>query len=334
MGPQGPAGPQGDPATDDQTLQTNSSAGNISITGGNEITINVEDADADPTNEYNASVSFDGSSLTVTDAGGSKSADLSSLAYDDSQLQADVAQNTTDIASNVANISTNTSNIAVNSADIATNKGKIATNENNIANLQADVAQNSSDIAANTSDIAAHIAADQDTDPSNEVQTLSLSGTDLTISGAGGNTVTLTPLIDTNLATDNLTQDPENRSYNMNNQALGFVNGMVGIGTNTPTSRLSAAGSFSTPIRSTAVNTTLGIDDFTLIMTAKDLMISLPAANTCQGRIYVLKNTANGDNATNISFRDKKGDPETKIDKEKTLWLQSDGTNWHLINIL
>ena len=137
-----------------------------------------------------------------------------------------------------------------------------------------------------------------------------------------------------NLATDNLTQDAETRNYNMNSQNLGFTNGRVGVGTTTPTSRLAVAGSFSSPIRSTAVNTSLGIDDFTLIMTAKDLIITLPAASTCQGRIYVLKNTANGDNNTNISFRDKKGDPETKIDKEKTLWLQSDGTNWHLINVL
>ncbi|MBT8281125.1 MAG: collagen-like protein, partial [Muriicola sp.] len=214
-GPQGPQGVPGDPATDDQTLTTNNSAGNISITGGNTITLNVNDADANPLNE---------------------------------------------------------------------------------------------------------------------IQTLSLTGRDLTISGTGGNTVTLPVLI--NLATDNLTQDAETRTYDMNTQNLGFTNGSVGIGTSTPTSRLSTAGSFSSPIRSTAVNTNLGIDDFTLIMTVKDLIITLPAASTCSGRIYVLKNIANGNNNTNISFLDKKGEPETKIDKEKTIWLQSDGSNWQLINVL
>jgi len=38
-------------STDDQLLSTSGSAGNISIEGGNTITINVEDADSDPTNE-------------------------------------------------------------------------------------------------------------------------------------------------------------------------------------------------------------------------------------------------------------------------------------------
>jgi len=38
-------------STDDQLLATSGSAGNISIEGGNTITINVDDADSDPTNE-------------------------------------------------------------------------------------------------------------------------------------------------------------------------------------------------------------------------------------------------------------------------------------------
>ncbi len=108
-GAQGPAGvdgldgaqgPQGDPATDDQTLTTNASPGEISISGGNSITLNVNDADSDPANEYNTALTFDGTSVTVTDAGGDQSVDISALAYDDTQLQNDVAQNTTDITTN------------------------------------------------------------------------------------------------------------------------------------------------------------------------------------------------------------------------------------------
>jgi len=213
QGPQGPQGIQGDPATDDQTLLTDGTAGNITITGGNTISLNVNDADADA---------------------------------------------------------------------------------------------------------------------SNEIQTLSLSGNDLTISG--GNTITLTPLIDINLAKDDLTQDPETRTYDMNTQNLGFTNGNVGIGNTTPNSTLQISGSISSPIRSTAINTTLGPNDFTLITTEKDLIITLPAPNICPGRIYVIKNFGGGDNQTNINYIKANGDPDTKIDNDRTMWIQSDGVNWQLIN--
>ncbi|MCJ7465434.1 MAG: collagen-like protein, partial [Maribacter sp.] len=229
QGPQGPAGPkgdkgdtgatgpqglQGDPATDDQTLSTNSNPGNISISGGNAITLNVNDADANATNE---------------------------------------------------------------------------------------------------------------------IQTLSLVGRDLTISSPGGNTVTLPVLV--NLATDNLTQDPETRTYNMNSQNLGFTNGKVGIGNTTPNSTLALSGSFSAPIRSTSVSTTLGVNDYTLIMTTvKDLIITLPAANSCIGRIYVLKNMGSGDNFTSVDYIKNDGNTDNKLQKNKIYWIQSDGTNWHWIN--
>jgi len=217
-GPAGPTGPQGipgDPATDDQTLATDGTAGNISISGGNSITLDVRDGD------------------------------------DDSN---------------------------------------------------------------------------------NEIQTLSLVARDLTISGSGGNTVTLPVLI--NLATDNLMQDPETRIYDMNTQDLGFTNGNVGIGNATPNSTLQIAGSVSTAIRTTNVNTALGSSDFTLVTTDEDLIITLPAASACEGRIYVIKNYGGGDNNTNIPYLKGNGDPDTKIDNDKITWLQSDGLNWQLISRL
>ncbi len=50
-GVDGTQGPAGDPATDDQTLTTNNTPGDLSITGGNNIILNVDDADADAGNE-------------------------------------------------------------------------------------------------------------------------------------------------------------------------------------------------------------------------------------------------------------------------------------------
>ena len=61
--------------TDNQTLGTNNTAGNISISGGNTITLNVNDADANPANEYNSSMSWTDATNTVsvTDAGATRS---------------------------------------------------------------------------------------------------------------------------------------------------------------------------------------------------------------------------------------------------------------------
>ncbi|MDH3796602.1 MAG: hypothetical protein OER83_07000, partial [Flavobacteriaceae bacterium] len=224
-----------------------------------------------------------------------------------------------------ADIATNATNIATHTTDIATNSANIATNVTNIAT-------NTTDITTNATDIAAHVAADGDLDSTNELQTLSLAGNDLTISS--GNTVTLTPLIDSNLAKDDLIQDPETRTYDMNTQDLGFVNGNVGIGNSTPNSTLQISGSISAPIRTTAVDTVLGPNDFTLITTEKDLIITLPSANICLGRIYVIKNFGGGDNQTSINYLKANGDPDDKIDNDKITWLQSDGTNWHLITRL
>lgn len=135
----------------------------------------------------------------------------------------------------------------------------------------------------------------------------------------------------TNLATENLTQDNETRTYDLNSQNIGFTNGKVGVGTNTPNSTLQTSGSFAAAIRTTSTNTNLTENDFTLIMTAKNLIITLPAANSCTGRIYVLRNIGNGDNKTSINYLKGNGDPEDKLNKDDTYWLQSDGTNWHLL---
>ena len=133
-----------------------------------------------------------------------------------------------------------------------------------------------------------------------------------------------------NLATQNLTQDSETRTYNINGQNLGLTNGKVGIGNNTPNSTLQVSGSVSMAIRTTTVNTTLGDNDYTLVMTTtKDLIITLPAASSCPGRMYILKNMGNGDNFTNIDYLKENGDPENKLTKDRIIWLQSDGTNWH-----
>ncbi|QBA63569.1 hypothetical protein [Muriicola soli] len=62
--------------TDDQNLSTDSTPGNISIEDGNSLTLNVDDADADATNEFNTALGMNAGALEVTDAGGTLSTSL------------------------------------------------------------------------------------------------------------------------------------------------------------------------------------------------------------------------------------------------------------------
>ncbi|WP_243744206.1 hypothetical protein [Zeaxanthinibacter enoshimensis] len=118
----------------------------------------------------------------------------------------------------------------------------------------------------------------------------------------------------------------------MNGRKLGMTNGMMGVGTANPTSTLHTAGSLATGIRSTTTATTLTANDHTLILYGTaEYTVTLPFANTCPGRIYILKNLGDKDVFTNLEYIDDKGDRKSKIDNDKIFWLQSDGTNWHLI---
>ena len=131
-------------STDDQTISSSGAPGNISIETGNTLNLNVDDADADPTNEYNTGVSFDGTNLTVTDAGGNQSVDISGVSTDDQNISG--------------------SGLAGTTLTIGIENG---TNE--------------------TVDLSA-LVDDADADPTNEYNTgVSFDGTNLTVTDAGGN---------------------------------------------------------------------------------------------------------------------------------------------------
>jgi hypothetical protein len=111
------------------------------------------------------------------------------------------------------------------------------------------------------------------------------------------------------------------------------LNNNVRVGINTAgvvaNSTLQVVGSVSRSIITTAANLTLTEIHHTVILT-NNSTITLPPANTCTGRIYIVKKTANG-NANISSYIDNNGAAATTIQRG-AYQLQSDGNNWQRIN--
>ena len=113
------------------------------------------------------------------------------------------------------------------------------------------------------------------------------------------------------------------------------TNKRLGVKTNAPTSTLHNNGSISLPIRGVTASTTLTESDYTVVKTSgANITITLPAANTCKGRVYVIKKPNNGtltispsggdqiDNAANVSLNSG---------SRVSYTIQSDGDNWWII---
>ncbi len=111
----------------------------------------------------------------------------------------------------------------------------------------------------------------------------------------------------------------------LNNNVRAGIN-VAGV---TPNSTLQVLGSVSTAIVTTAAALTLTEIHHTVVVTA-NVNITLPAANTCIGRIYIIKKTFNG-TSTITSYIDNNAAANTNLVRG-SLQLQSDGTNWQRIN--
>ncbi|WP_397363587.1 hypothetical protein [Olleya sp. R77988] len=201
---------------------------------GNNTIISLSDADDDATNELNTSVVLNGTDLETTDAGGTITTNLSAL-----DQSADVATNATNIATNATDIAdhiaadldtddtneiqtvestdgsvTVTANgddfdLSVTPFDDTALQNQITTNANDIDTLEAEqitqdaaIATNATDIATNATDIADHIAADLDTDATNEIQTVESTDGSVTVTANGDDfDLSVTPFDDTALQT-------------------------------------------------------------------------------------------------------------------------------------
>ncbi|MCF6406208.1 hypothetical protein L3C95_25150 [Chitinophaga filiformis] len=109
----------------------------------------------------------------------------------------------------------------------------------------------------------------------------------------------------------------------------------LGVKTNTPTSTVDINGSFSMPIRGAGSNTTLTENDYTVVKnTGADITITLPAANSCSGRIYVIKKASSGILVINSGGGqiDANGTSVTLTSGQRVSYtIQSDGGNWWII---
>jgi hypothetical protein len=115
-------------------------------------------------------------------------------------------------------------------------------------------------------------------------------------------------------------------------QGTGLNNTVrAGINTNgiTANSTLQVVGSVSKSIVSTATALTLDDTHYTVIVTA-NVNITLPAANSCTGRYYIVKKTFNG-TSTISSYIDNNASASTSLVRG-VYHLQSDGTNWQRLN--
>lgn len=108
------------------------------------------------------------------------------------------------------------------------------------------------------------------------------------------------------------------------------LSAQVGVGTTTPVSTLDINGSLSANITTTSGNLTLNDTHHTIVLGGNH-NITLPAANTCTGRIYIVKNPTTN-TPTITSYQDLAGTAATAINSETSISVQSDGTNWQQIS--
>lgn len=99
---------------------------------------------------------------------------------------------------------------------------------------------------------------------------------------------------------------------------------------NAANSTLQVGGSVSVAILRTTGNLTLGEQHHTIIITGSH-NLTLPSANSCTGRFYIIKNSSNS-TRTISSYRDNQNNNQNTIQSNSTYWLQSDGIDWQQIN--
>lgn len=109
-------------------------------------------------------------------------------------------------------------------------------------------------------------------------------------------------------------------------------NGFVGIGNISPTSTLSVNGSVSAAVALIASSLTLNETHYCVVYTGgAGSTITLPAANSCTGRMYVIINHGTS-TLTMSQVRISSGGLSTQVLTGNSAQIISDGTEWRRIN--
>jgi hypothetical protein len=115
------------------------------------------------------------------------------------------------------------------------------------------------------------------------------------------------------------------------------TNNYLGVGTSTPNSTMDVRGSVSKAFSVKTANYTLTDLDYSLFVNANSgsITISLPAASTCAGRVYIVKKI---DSSSNNVVLDADGSELidsissfTLIVQNQSVTVQSDGSGWWII---
>ncbi|MEQ8364905.1 MAG: hypothetical protein RH948_18675 [Cyclobacteriaceae bacterium] len=186
-----------------QNISSTGAAGNISISSGATLNLNVNDADANPTNEIQ-DLNLSGNILTITNNGSATTIDLSPFSGTNTDNQtislsgsnlSITGGNTVDISSVDTDTDDQTLNLVGSTLSIA-DGNSVSLSSVNTDNQTLGIAGNILSITGGNNVNLGGIDTDD--------QTLSLSGTDLSI--AGGNTIDISS-IDTNTQLDETAVD-------------------------------------------------------------------------------------------------------------------------------
>ncbi|MBK0381783.1 collagen-like protein, partial [Pedobacter sp. SD-b] len=117
-------------------------------------------------------------------------------------------------------------------------------------------------------------------------------------------------------------------------QGTGLNNNVrIGVNTNgaSANSTFQVQGSVANSIVRTSTDITLNESNYTVIAVSA-INITLPAANSCVGRTYVIKNLDNTNTCGISTYIRSNSNSATVVNTKAVIMIQSDGTDWQQIN--